>query len=121
MKKNDFILIVSLLLVSVVIIIAINIFKQEGSKIIISVDGKEVEILDLNRDATFSIKGENGSFNDIEIKDGSVSMVNASCPDKICVEHRPIHYNHETIVCLPNKVVVEIIGGDENPIDSIAK
>jgi len=42
------------------------------------------------------------------IKDGKADMISAECPDHICVHHAPISHKGETIVCLPNRVVVEI-------------
>ena len=43
------------------------------------------------------------------------------CPDKLCVHQKAISKNHEMIVCLPNKVVVEVTGSEENGFDSIAR
>ena len=55
------------------------------------------------------------------IENGKVKMKEADCPDQICVHHRAISKNRETIVCLPNKVVVEIVSSEESELDSIAK
>ena len=41
--------------------------------------------------------------------------------DKLCVHQKAISKNHEMIVCLPNKVVVEVTGSEENGFDSIAR
>jgi len=46
--------------------------------------------------------------NVLVIENGEASIKSATCPDKICVSHRKISKSGETIVCLPNKVVVEI-------------
>jgi len=128
-KKNDFILI-GIILAIVLLIWSLSFFKlnwpmkffmkTEGSKVRITVDGQEYKILDLDKDTTFSIEQENGKFNTFEIRDGYVDMIDASCPDKICVHQKEIHYDHETIVCLPNKVVLEIIDGQVNEVDSVA-
>ena len=42
------------------------------------------------------------------IKDGEVYMQEADCPNQICVHHSPISHKGETIVCLPNRVIIEI-------------
>ncbi len=97
-----------------------NMNKKEGSKLVITMDGEVYDTIDLNKDTVFTVKEKNGAFNTFEIKDGYVKMLKASCPDKLCVHQRGIHYNHETIVCLPNKVVLEIVGGEENEVDMIA-
>ena len=43
------------------------------------------------------------------ISDGKVRVDLADCPDGICVAHRPIFRDGESIVCLPNRVVVTVI------------
>ena len=48
-------------------------------------------------------------------------MVEASCPDKLCVKHNKIHYNYESITCLPNRVYVRIVGGEESELDAVAE
>ena len=48
-------------------------------------------------------------------------LTEADCPDKLCVHQKAISKNHEMIVCLPNKVVVEVTGSEENGFDSIAR
>ena len=39
-------------------------------------------------------------------------MKDANCPDKICEGHNKISYKGETIVCLPHKVVIEIVADE---------
>ncbi|MBR3211990.1 MAG: NusG domain II-containing protein, partial [Firmicutes bacterium] len=55
-----------------------------------------------------------GHINKITINDGQVQMTEASCHNQICVKHGAISKDNETIVCLPNRVVVRIEseGGD---------
>ena len=42
------------------------------------------------------------------IKDGEAYMQEADCPNQICVHHSPVSHKGETIVCLPNRVIIEI-------------
>jgi len=120
-KKNDLILFGGIFIIALVVIVIINFTKTEGDKIVIIKDGKVYETLDLNKNTTFTIKEDNGAYNTITIQDGWVSMTEADCPDKICVKHSKIHYNGESIVCLPHKLVVEIHNGENNDVDIIAK
>ena len=46
-------------------------------------------------------------------------MTEADCPDQLCVHQRAISKQKQTIVCLPNRVVVEVIGGEDAGLDSI--
>ncbi|HWT75804.1 MAG TPA: NusG domain II-containing protein [Mobilitalea sp.] len=119
-RKNDIILIAAILLISAGIFAYIFLSKKEGSELVITVDGKVYDTLDLNKDTTYTVKGKDGSYNTFQIKNGYADMIDASCPDLLCVKQKDIHYNHETIVCLPNKVVLEVINGDKNEVDMIA-
>lgn len=120
MKKNDLILIGIVLLIGVCALLFMFFYNEAGSKVSVQMNGEKIITFDLDKDITYTIEGDNGAWNTFTIKDGYVDMIDASCPDKICVDHKNIHYNHETITCLPNQVVLEIKGGEESPIDSIA-
>lgn len=120
MRKNDLILIGTVLLLVVIAFVIINVTKSGGSKVLITIDGKEHKTLYLNEDTTYTVRQENGQWNVLTIKDGHVDMTDASCPDKLCVQHKDIHYSNETITCLPNKVVLQIIGGEESELDAVA-
>ena len=66
----------------------------------------------------------------IRIEDGQAYMEEADCPDGYCMEQGGISGQKQTIVCLPHKLVVEVIRqndtdsktvGDELVPDTIAK
>ena len=82
-----------------------------------TVDGVEYGRYPLSEDHTETIRFEDGSYNRFAIQDGYVSMPEASCPDQICVHHSRISRNKETIVCLPDKVVITIENGEDSGID----
>ena len=42
------------------------------------------------------------------IKNGSAYVESASCPDGICAKHRGIFRDGDSIICLPNQVVITI-------------
>jgi hypothetical protein len=121
MKKNDIYLICGIILLIACSFLLIRIFRSEGSRVLIMVDGKEHKEFDLNDNITYEILHDDGEFNVIEIRDGYVRMVEASCPDKLCVKHNKIHYNYESITCLPNRVYVRIVGGEESELDAVAE
>lgn len=50
-------------------------------------------------------------YNVVEISNGSVSVTEASCKNQVCVRHGSISRTGESIVCLPNRLVVSIEGG----------
>ena len=121
--RNDIIFIAVLLAVSAIAFVYLFIFREEGDAVKVTVDGKEYGVYSLNEDITESIiTGENGqNLNSFVISGGKVSMENASCPDGICVSHRPIFRDGESIVCLPNRVVITVVSdGDTASPDIVA-
>lgn len=117
LKKNDWILIAGILIIALLAILFMTWSKKEGAKVVVTVDKQIYKTLPLNEDTTLLIGEKTMDYNILEIKDGKVRMTEANCPDKICVEHRAIHYDHESIVCLPHKVTVEIRGGEDSDVD----
>lgn len=124
MKKNDLILIGALLIIAFTILGATRLWQSKNTDanatVIVTVDGKEMGRFPLNEDLEQRFDFPDGSYNVLRIYDGKAEISEASCPDQICVKHHKIHYTKETIVCLPNKLVVEIAGGEESDIDAVA-
>jgi hypothetical protein len=81
-----------------------------GDKVLVTVDGKDYGIYSLYEDQDIEIV-QNNHTNHITIKDGKVSMSYSTCKNQICVNTKAITESKDTIVCLPNKVMVEITGG----------
>jgi hypothetical protein len=121
MKRNDFILLGIILVISITALVYRNVVKQSGDKVIVTVDGMVYREISLNEDISIVIEGVNGGTNELVIQDGHADMVEASCPDKICVHQASIQYNGETIVCLPNKVIIEIKSDKESTLDSVVR
>ena len=75
--------------------------------------------------ALVKVRVNNKEFGSYSLNNGKASMIKADCPDKICVNHAAISKKGETIVCLPHKVVIEVVDQDgtqkENQIDIISK
>lgn len=78
------------------------------------------EEMPLNVDDEITIKTDLGE-NVFKINDGYVDMIDASCNDKYCIHEENIHYNNQTIVCLPNKIILSIVSNSESEIDTIAR
>ena len=78
----------------------------------VSVNGAVVETLDLSKDTEITVTSSNGGTNHLIVKDGEIWCSEASCPDKVCVHQGKKHLNSDTIVCLPNQMIVTITGGE---------
>uniref|UniRef100_A0A7C3YTL5 NusG domain II-containing protein n=1 Tax=candidate division WOR-3 bacterium TaxID=2052148 RepID=A0A7C3YTL5_UNCW3 len=91
--------------------------QEEGKKVEIFVDGKIKYIYNLNDNRTFEVEGRLGN-SIIEIKEGKVRMKYSPCPDKLCMKTGYIKNRGESIICVPNRVVIRIRGDD---IDGITE
>ena len=118
--KNDIILAVIAIAVAATGVLLLNIFKTEGEFAVVKIDGKETERFPLSANTEVVIETENNGKNTLVIEDGKAFIKNATCPDKICEGHSKISFKGETIVCLPHKVVIEIVASDsENELDVV--
>lgn len=59
--------------------------------------------------------------NIVFIEGERVSMHSSDCDDQICVHQGEISRPKEMIVCLPNEVLVQIIGSEKREVDQIAQ
>lgn len=120
--KNDILLIGGLLVFAFALLLFAQIFQRKnGAYAEVTVNGAVYGTYALDEDQTVFIKQNGTVTNILTIKDGKADMTDADCPDLLCVHQRAIDRKNETIVCLPNKVVVKIVGAGKNSdMDSIA-
>lgn len=117
MKKNDWILLG-------VICTAAGIFflwhflqpSPKSAEIQITVNGSLMGTYSLWEEQEIAI----GKTNVLVISDGKAWMRSADCPDQICVRQKAVSKKGETIICLPNKVVVEVTEGETAEMDGVA-
>ena len=111
-NKKDLLFIAAILLAAG---LAFLFFRPQPSESLsraeISVDGETVMELDLSEDQVLTVDGAGGGYNRIQVRDGAVSVLEASCPDKVCVHTGTVRYPGETIVCLPNQMIITVIQG----------
>lgn len=106
--RNDVILIVALFAVAALGAVYLFFFRPHGTAVTVTVDGKLYGTYSLSQTLTEEItSGENRNL--LVIRDGKAFVETATCPDGICVAHRLIFRNGESIVCLPNRVVVTVV------------
>ena len=118
MKKNDLILAGTVLVFAAVILI-FQLFLNDGGEhlVEISVGGERFGTYDLTDNRTIEV----GGTNRVVIEDGAAHMEWADCPDQICVNHRAVSKNGESIICLPNQVVVTVVSPEESELDAVAQ
>ena len=122
MKKNDFILMAVIMIVALVAAGTLRIWQKNNTGdlavAVVTIDGALYGEYPLSEDVTERIELPDGSFNVLVISGGYADVTEASCPDQICVHHSRIRYSGESIVCLPNKLIVEVKGGEESEADT---
>lgn len=103
MKKADGILIAVLIVAAAVVALCTILFSKGGNTVTVKQNGKIVYEGEINQDKTLTLEG-----NIVVIEDGYAVMHSAKCKNQICVKTGKISKKGETIVCLPNKVTVQI-------------
>ena len=101
LKKAD--ILVFVLIIVLCILSFFLLFGGSGKTVVVKKENEVVARLPLNKDTVYILEG-----NKVVIKDGKVYMESASCPDKLCVKHAAINSSSESIVCLPNRVIIEV-------------
>ena len=54
-----------------------------------------------------------GGSNTILVEQGRIRVIEANCPDQVCVDQGWISNGTVPIVCLPHKLMIQIVGGGE--------
>lgn len=109
-KRNDLRLTAGLVLL-VLILFAVRgfLFRGSGARVIVSQNGSVIREYPLDGFADqVLINPENGGKNHMHISGGKVWVTDASCPDKICEHYGKISGDGEVIVCLPNRLIIQI-------------
>ena len=119
--RADILLIAALLLVSGALFLFRALHRETGALAVLYVNGERTEAYPLDEDTELRIPSKDGSsYNVLVIRDGKADMIEAGCPDKICVDMHPISHNGETIICLPNRLEIRIEGGEPSGVDVIS-
>lgn len=118
MKRRDLVLLLCVLLAAGGSWLFMHLGENNNSgKITITVNGEFYGSYSLNVEQTIQI----GDSNVCQIKDKKAVMIQGDCPDHLCMKQKAIDKeNGGTIVCLPNKVVIEISKNQDTEVDSVA-
>ena len=115
MKKADFVVLFGILALGILMLFAGRLFGQEGDTVIITKDGKVFGEYSLYEHAEIPV----GDANTVKIEDGCAYMLSATCPDKLCIRQGKAQNSSKKIICLPNKVTIEVTKKSE--IDKVVR
>ena len=118
LKKKDIVLMIIILVVAGSCMLLHRIIGEKSADYItVKVNGKIEGVYSLADDQEIVLN--NGS-NVLKIKNGEADMIRADCPDQLCVKQKAVSKNKESIICLPNQVVVTVRGGEKRDVDAVA-
>ena len=110
LQKKDKLLILLIVIVAGTVALGSSMFgNKAGTYVRVMIDGELYGEYSLQENQTIEIRETTG-YNRLVIDQNSVKMLEADCPDQYCVKHAAITGTNETIVCLPHKLTVEIVG-----------
>lgn len=116
MKKNDFILIISVFLIGFLMIFLSN--GDDKNKFAnVYYENELVLQIDLNLDNIYQVQAENGMVV-IEVKNKKIRVKEENSKYHICKNQGFINSSNQMLVCMPNKLIIKIEGND---LDAIAK
>ena len=85
--------------------------RSGGTKVQIIQDGTVLQEIDLSRvrePYSFTVEAPDGGSNRIEVEPGRIRVVEADCPDGICISQGWLSDQAVPIVCLPHRLIIKI-------------
>ena len=113
-RKNDIFLIASVIILCLIIAVIPFFFSSDGSSVLIYLDGELYAEKSLNENSVTDIDG----LMQVVIENGKAYVKNSVCPNGACEHSAPVSSSGESIICLPNKIMIKISG--ETEMDAIS-
>lgn len=95
-------------------------FSSSSSELYVEITGESFRTsCDPRKERVIEVEGPLG-ITRVRIGEGEAWIEDSPCRDKLCVKMGKIKREGEQLICLPNRVVVELRGSQER-IDSISR
>ena len=123
MNKSDIKLIIIILLIAITVLFVIAIIDKNNSKeALVYYDNNLVLTIDLNEseEKIYIVDGFNGEVK-IIAGNGKIKVDEEESPLHLCSKQGFIEESYESIVCLPNKVVIKISSKKKKDLDTILR
>jgi hypothetical protein len=91
---------------------------SKGDWVVVTVNQKETIRLPLDQDQKTHVKGPIG-LTEIEVKNGRARIIRSPCKNKICIKSGYIRYADRLAACIPNRVVIRIVGKSHRGVDAV--
>lgn len=117
LSKKDIVLVIMIIVVAAGASLLHHVLKDSGAgSAVVKVDGKIEGTYPLNKDQEIMIG--HGS-NILQIRNGKAKMIEADCPDQLCVNQKAVSASGESIICLPNRVIVQVESKVNSELDGM--
>ena len=112
--------VIAIVVLAAVLLLALTLLMRpmtavEEDMVIITVDGKEYTRVPLSKPQTVTVSQASGSVNVVEVSDHGAVMAHSTCGNQLCVQMGEVTVdnwqfrpNQQFIICLPNRVSVEL-------------
>lgn len=94
----------------------LNFHSEPGSEVRIILRDQDAGTYSLAGDTAIAVNGPLGKTV-VNIGGGAVWISSAPCPQQICVHQGKIRLTGQILVCVPNRICVEIQGSGDRDID----
>ncbi len=118
--RADKILIISLIAISAVSYPAVKYLSGRGSFLEIEAQGETVTVVRMDQDRDVTVQGRLGTTI-IRIDENGARFIGSPCTDKKCVKSAPIEDAGEIAVCVPNRVMIRVLGENRVKTDFISR
>lgn len=114
-QKNDLLVLIIISAICIILLLP-KFYKSDASVAVISVNGEEVQSINLNKtDEAYKIKLDCSPSLTVEVANGKIRILNAECHDKLCVKCGWLDSSGDMAVCLPARVCVSIKSSSSSP------
>ena len=115
---GDKFLIAALLILNGWLLASWGVGFSKGNWVVVTVNQKETIRLPLDQDQKTHVKGPIG-LTEIEVKNGHARIIRSPCKNKVCIKSGYIRYADRLAACIPNRVVIRIVGKSNRGVDAV--
>ncbi len=118
-RTGDIVLVSVLIILSMVFIfISYQGTRVKGGEAIVSLNGKKIGVLHLDRNQILDVDGPIGTTR-VECSSEGVRIVDSPCPHQYCIRLGRVTHSGQVLVCAPNMIAVRIISGEGLHLDGV--
>ncbi len=106
MNRNDIKLIIIVLVITI-ILFSLSLFQKKASIANVYHENDLILEIDLSINKTYEVDGDNGKVV-IEVLNNQIRVIAENSPYHLCSKQGFISNSGQSIVCLPNKIIIEL-------------